>query len=264
MVRKSFYVGGAAVLLLVLLFGGDAWSFVKTGLRNTREAVADNIPVEFQIERARNMIKELDPEIQKNMRVIAKEEVEISGLREELEVLEGKLAKSEKDLARLTGDLRRGDSFYVYAGKSYTSTQVKTDLENRFNRHKSLEATAKKLQQIVTTRQQGLAAAQERLVAMKAARHQLEVDVAQLEARLEMVKLAQSSSNMSFDDSKLSRAKNLVRDISTRIDVAEKLVNAETTPAGEIDLDEKSTVDIAEEVAKYLGGKVEHDIVKLD
>jgi len=233
-------------------------------VKNTRAAVTDNIPIEFQLERARNMIKDLDPEIVKNMRVIAKEEVEISGLKEELGALEAKLAKSEREVLRLTNDLKRGDSTFVYAGKSYTSGQVKTDLENRFNRHKSLKGTAEKLSQIVKTREQGLTAAQERLVSMRAARHQLEVDVAQLEARLELVKLAQSSSNFKFDDSALSRAQSLVKDIGTRIDVAEKLVNADTTPAGEIDLEEKASTDITEEITQFFGNHGEENVVKLD
>jgi hypothetical protein len=267
MVRKSFYVGGAAVLLLVLLFGGDAWSYLKTGVRNTQAAVTDNIPIEFQLERARNMIKDLDPEIVRNMRIIAKEEVEVASLQEELGTLESKLAKSERDVRRLADDLKRGDSTFVYAGKSYSSEQVEKDLENRFNRHKGLKGTAEKLSQIVNTRQQGLSAAQDRLVSMRAARQQLEVDVAQLEARLELVKLAQSSSNFKFDDSVLSRAQNLVKDIGTRIDVAEKLVNADTSPAGEIDLEEKSTTNIREEVTRFFSGadhESQQDIVTLN
>ena len=53
-----------------------------------------------------------------------------------------------------------------------------------------------------------------------------EFQVANLEARQEMVKVAQSTSEFNFDDSRLSRTKELVRDIGCRIDVAEKLVHA--------------------------------------
>jgi chromosome segregation ATPase len=257
------YVGGAAVLLLVLLFGGDAWSYLSTGIRNTQAAVTDNIPIEFQLERARNMIKDLDPEIARNMRIIAKEEVEIAGLKEELGSLEGKLAKSEQQVKRLTNDLQRGDSHFVYAGKSYTSDQVKTDLENRFNRHKALKNTVDSLTKVVSKREQGLTAAQEKLVAMQAAKGQLEADVAELSARYKMVEVAQASSTFKFDNSVLSRCQETVKDIGARIKVAENLVNADTAPAGEIDLEDKATTDITEEVTKFFGG-ADENIVKLD
>jgi len=264
MVKKSLYVGGAAALLLALLFGGDAFSYLKTGVRNTRAAVTDNIPIEFQLERARNMIKDLDPEIARNMRIIAKEEVEICGLKEDLKGLETKLAKSEREVLRLSSDLKRGDSTFVYAGKSYKAEQVKTDLENRFNRHKALKSTVDSLQKVVSKREQGLTAAQEKLSAMQAAKGQLEADVAELAARYKMVEVAQSSSNFKFDNSVLSRAQETVRDIGTRIKVAENLVNADTAPAGEINLEEKATHDITEEVTRFFHGQAEENIVKLD
>jgi len=83
-----------------------------------------------------------------------------------------------------------------------------------------------------------LEAGREKLKAMQAAKSQLEVDVANVEARQEMVKVAQTTSEFNFDDSRLSRTKQLIRDIGCRIDVAEKLVNAETTYPGQINLDD--------------------------
>ena len=263
MLKKSAYVGGAAVLLLVLLFGGDAWSYLRTGVRNTRAAVQDNIPIEFQLERARNMIKDLDPEIAKNMRIIAKEEVEIASLKDESKALDAKLAKSERDVLRLSSDLKRGDNSFVYAGKSYNSEQVKTDLENRFNRHKALKSTVDSLSKVVAKREQGLVAAQEKLAAMQASKGQLEADVAELAARFKMVEVAQSSSNFKFDNSVLSRAQETVKDIGTRIKVAESLVNADTSPLGEINLEEKQHRDITEEVTRFFNG-AEENIVQLE
>ena len=83
----------------------------------------------------------------------------------------------------------------------------------------------------------------------------------------EMVKVAQSTSEFNFDDSRLARTKDLVSDISARIDVAEKLVNAETTYPGEIDLDEAEKTNITEQVTKYFEASSQADesvAVKLD
>ncbi|MGI8977748.1 MAG: hypothetical protein ACR2FY_00840 [Pirellulaceae bacterium] len=268
MVKKSLVVGGVIVLLLGLFFGRDAISYSKTSLGWVRQSVKDAVPVEFELTRARDMIKGLTPEIRHNMHVIATEEVEVQGLRENLAAGEKQIAKNKADIERLSTDLKKGDSHFVYCGKSYTGKQVETDLTNRFEQFKVKEATVGKLRQILTAREAGLTAGREKLKTMEAAKAQLEIDVANLEARLEMVKVAQSSSNFNFDDSRLSRTKELVKDIGTRIDVAEKLVNAETVTPGQINLDEPTATNITEQITEYFKQagetEAEQNVVKLD
>jgi chromosome segregation ATPase len=245
-------LGTAALVLLGLLFGREGFSHVKTSLGWVRQSVRDSVPIEFEISRARQMIKDLDPEIHRNMHLIAKEEVDVRNLRGQLGEAEKQLTKNRSDIERLTRDLKRGDSHFVYCGKSYSAKQVENDLTRRFEQYKVKEATLGKLTQVLAARERGLDAGREKLKAMQSAKGQLEVDVANLEARLEMVKVAQSTSEFNFDDSRLSRTKELVRDIGTRIDVAEKLVNAETTYPGQISLeDEKANGDIAEQITAY-------------
>jgi len=252
MVKKGIVLGIAAAVLLGLVFGREGFSHVKTSLGWVRQSVRDSVPVEFEISRARQMIKDLDPEIHRNMHLIAKEEVEVKNLRGQLSDAEKQLAKNRSDIERLTHDLKRGDSHFVYCGKSYTSKQVENDLTRRFDQYKVKEATLGKLQQVLAARDRGLEAGREKLKAMQAAKSQLEIDVANLDARLEMVKVAQSTSEFNFDDSRLSRTKDLVKDISCRIDVAEKLVHAESTYPGQISLDDQKTSgDITDQITAY-------------
>lgn len=267
MVKKGIAIGGAALLLLGLFFGRDAASYVCTTTGWVRDSVHDSIPVAFEIERAKRMIKDLDPEVHRNMHLIAKEEVEVSNLREQVAVAERQLAKNQADIERLTRDLKQGGSEFVYAGKTYTEKQVENDLARRFEQYKVKASTLEKLQQVLAARERGLSAGREKLKAMQAAKQQLEVDVANMEARLEMVRVAQSTSDFNFDDSHLARTRELVKDIGARIDVAEKLVNAETTYPGQIDLDEAEHANITEQITEYFKQSDDHDaeaIVKLD
>jgi hypothetical protein len=252
MVKKGIMLGVAALVLVGLLFGREGVSHVKTSLGWVRQSVRDSVPVEFEISRARQMIKDLDPEIHRNMHLIAKEEVEVKHLRDQLSDADRQLVKNRSDIERLTYDLKKGDKHFVYCGKSYTSKQVENDLTRRFDQYKVKEATLGKLQQVLGARERGLDAGREKLKAMQAAKTQLEVDVANLEARQEMVKVAQTTSEFNFDDSRLSRTKQLVKDIGCRIDVAEKLVHAETTYPGQISLDDQKTNgDITEQITAY-------------
>jgi len=251
MLKKGLLIGGALVLLLGLFFGRDAMSYTKTSLGWVQQSVRESVPVEFEINRANQMIRDLDPEIHRNMHLIAKEEVDVKGLRDQMAEGEKQLAKNKADIEKLTADLQRGESTFVYCGKNYSARQVELDLTRRFESFKVKEATVNKLRQILAARDNGLIAGREKLKEMQAAKSKLEIDVANLQARLEMVKVAQSTSEFNFDDSQLSRTKDLVKDISARIDVAETLVNAETTYPGQIDLEAAPVSDITEQITKY-------------
>jgi len=252
MVKKGIFLATAVAVLVGLVFGREGFSHVKTSLGWVRQSVRESVPVEFEISRARQMIKDLVPEIHRNMHLIAKEEVDVKHLRDQLFDAEKQLAKNRSDIERLTSDLKDGDKHYVYCGKTYTSKQVENDLTRRFDQYKVKEATLSKLTQVLGARERGLDAGREKLKAMQAAKSQLEVDVANLDARLEMVKVAQSTSEFNFDDSRLSRTKDLIKDIGCRIDVAEKLVHAETTVPGQIALDdERAHGSITEQVMAY-------------
>jgi chromosome segregation ATPase len=259
MLKKSLLVGGAVVLLLGLFFGRDACSYLTTSSRWVKDSVTNNVPVEFQINRARDMIKALDPEIRQNMHLIAKEEVEIDKLAKQVEGQEGALAKSREDILRLKTDLETGDSTFYYASHRYTADQVKSDLEGRFERYKVNEATFDKNQKILAIRQQKLDAARQRLEEMLSAKRELEVQVENLEAENEMLKVAKTASDFNFDDSRLARTKELIEDIRTRIEVDSKLLNEVQHVSGQIQLDEETpddnSADITDRVSEYFGAR---------
>ena len=81
-----------------------------------------------------------------------------------------------------------------------------------------------------------------------------------------MVKVAESTSAaVAFDDSRLSRTREALRDIGARIEVAEKLVATTSSMPDQIQLDEVDTQNVREEVAKYFAEHpASEDIVKLD
>lgn len=266
MFKKSLIASGGVLLLTTMFCGRDAVSYVSTSMGWVQQTVKDSVPIEFELERARHMIKELDPEIRTNMHVIAKEEVEVVRLRDQYAAAQKQLVKDRTDVARLKTDLDEGGSSFVYAGRSYTQKQVETDLARRFERFKTKEATVEKLRQILAARETGLMAANDKLKAMHAAKRQLEVDIENLKARVEMVKVAESTSAaVAFDDSRLSRTRETLRDISARIEVAEKLVATTSSMPDQIPLDETDSKNVSEEVAKYFADHpTTDDIVKLD
>jgi len=251
MLRKLIVGSMLGVGIALLLFGTSAISYVRTSAGYVSEAVQESVPIEFQIDRARGMLKDLIPEVRKNMMVIAKEEVEVKRLEEQIEQTQNRLAKEKEQLLRLQADLSSGGTVFRYAGRSYTADQVKQDLASRFERYKTGEATLASLQQMHAARMKSLEAARQKLEGMLAAKRQLAVEVENLEARLQMLNAAKTTSAYQFDDSQLGRVKELVANLRTRLDVAERLLAAENTYNGEIQLDSPAPENIVDEVAEY-------------
>jgi chromosome segregation ATPase len=262
MIKKALITVVGLGLTMVVLFGRDAASYVGTTYQRLTSSVKECVPVEFQIDRARAMVQDLEPEIRRSMHVIAKEEVALEQLNAQIGGSEQKVEKDKSEILRLQADLGQNKDVYHYASRSYSPEQVKQDLSRRFSRFKVTDETLANLKNMRDARERNLDAAQQKLASMINARRKLEVDVQNLEAKRKLVEVAQASSDYVFDDSQLARAKELINDIRTQLDVSAKLANADVNVEVEIPLDDASPSDITDQVAEYfsLGGHAKPEV----
>lgn len=258
MIRKSLVAVAGASLLAVLFFGRDAVSYMSTSFGWMKDSVKSSVPVEFEIERARRMVKNLVPDIRRNMHVIAQEEIEIERLDKEIAKTESTMSREKAEIMQLKEDLASKQPTYHYGGRTYTVSHVKVDLANRFERYKTHDATLASLRDIQSARRTSLDAARQKLENMLAQKRQLEVDVEQLEAQFKMVEVAQTLSEHNIDDSQLGRVKDLISDIRTRLKVAERLASTPLVE-GEIPVSASpgETENIVDQVAEYFSVQAE-------
>src|SRR5580765_2799211 len=98
MIFKLFKMGAlVAVGALVtggLIFGSELSSYLRSGAKSLRVAVRDNVPIEFGIRRARDLLEGIGPEIHNSVRAIAEQEVETGMLKRDID--ESKLAVAEE------------------------------------------------------------------------------------------------------------------------------------------------------------------------
>jgi len=251
MLMKLVLIGGAATLLSGVSIGTPIWSYARCATHWLTDSASEAVPLEWEMKRARQMIDDLQPEIAKNAKQIAREKIEVAKLERQTTQCDEALAKTQSDIERLSADLRSGDKAYTYGGKTYTAVTVKEDLNNRFNRFKTRRETAEKLQQMLTARQASLRSAADRMDAMLAAKSQLEVEVENLQARVGALRVAQTSSELSLDDSQLSQTRQLLDDIAARIDVEEETVAVDAEYFGEINLEEPASEELLDEISLY-------------
>jgi chromosome segregation ATPase len=251
MIKKLLIGGGIAMLLGGLFFGRDAFSYLGTSIGWVKDSVKQSVPIEFEIERARQMIKNLVPDIRKNMYTIAKEEVEIERLGRQIADTESRLTQDRESILKLKADLESGNEVFQYASHKYNRSDLKSDLAHRFERYKINEATLASLREIAQARNRSLEAARRKLENMIAQKRQLEVEVQNVESRLKMVEAAQTTADYNFDDSRLGRVKELLADLHTKLEVSERLVNSDARFGGEIPVIEPVSENIVQQVTEY-------------
>lgn len=253
MLKKVILSVVGVVAVTGFLFGRDACSYLKTSYRKVTDGVKHSVPTDFQIERAEHMVADLTPVIRESMHVIAKEEVRLKQLEEQIAQRESATAKLEGEILQLQADLTssKNKSVFRYAGREYERDQVERDLSGRFSRFKVDEETLAHLKEMRDARVANLEAARLKFNAMVAAQKKLLTDIENLKAKRQLVEVAQASSEVVFDDSQLARAKGLIDDIRTSLDVKARLANADVNVEGEIPLDTTEHGDIADQVAAY-------------
>jgi septal ring factor EnvC (AmiA/AmiB activator) len=255
MLKKLVLGGAIAGLLGGAVVSTGVWSYGRMAVTSLQQTAKDAVPLEWEIKRAQQMIADLEPEIADNAKRIAHEKLRVARLEKELDKGREGLASAQNDIQRLKTDLEKGDGVFVYSGRTYTSTQVKDDLGRRFDRFKTRKETVAKLEQMLQARESTLVSAQDRMEAMMSAKRQLEVEIENLQARLAAVRVAQTSSELALDDSALSRTRELLDEIATRIDVEEEVTQSAAEYVGGIQLDETNERELLDEITSYFDGE---------
>ncbi len=253
MIKKALFTTALVALIGAFFFGRDVFSYVTTSASWVKDSVRDNVPIEFEIERARKMLKDLKPVVDDNRRRIAREEVEVERLDRQIKAQQTKLQQDQAEILKLKNDLGDGKDTYTYGGRSYSVQQVKVDLSRRFDRYKTSDSTLESLRQMREARQRGLDAATQKLQGVLAAQGKLQLQIENLEARNQLVQAAETTCEYNFNDSELSHLKELVADLQTRIDVRAKLADQENDAYSEIPVSEPSSENIVEQVTNYFG-----------
>ena len=264
MIKKSLFGILALGIVATAILGRDVASYARTLTGNVRDAVKGEIDVEFEVDRAKEMVENLVPDIRECMSIVAEQQVDIRDM--ERVVTERQLAmNTQRDaVLAMRSDLNTQKSEFTYASVNWSRGEVTRDLARRFERLKTAEQTLNADKKILAARREQLAANQDKLEGMLDQKQDLEVKVAQLEARLKQVQAAETVAEMKLDDSRLSRAQKLIRDLNKQLDVKEAMLDAEGKFTGLIPWDgneEPASTDIAAEIDAYFGDKADAELV---
>ena len=260
MILKSikFMVLGTAATLLVggLVFGTDLGSYIKSSTRSISAAVKDNVPIEFELRRAKDLLDEIVPEMHASIRAIAEQEVEIASLRAEIAESEKSLVAHKDHVGKLRTCLSKPGEAFMIGHIQYTRAELKDDLARRFERTKEAEMVLAGKQRLLSNREKSLQAATQLFERTRSARANLENQIAALESQHKMVQMASVGSGVKIDHSKLAQTEQLIAQIKKQLDVAERVLahNAKFVDPS-FPADTVNEKELLTEVDAYLGAE---------
>ena len=262
MCKKATLAVAAVLVVGGLLFGGKLIPYAKTAYRSAVDKAQEAVPIEFQIEAAKDQLKTIGPEINDMVRKIAREKVEIKQLENSVAKQETTLKKRYDEMMVLRNHIQSGDTVYVATnGAAYTNERVREDLKHRFSLYQTAERTLEKEKQILELRQQALSSAFTRLDEAQAQQRELEVQIENLTARNRVVEVTATASQINnFDNSQLSKTREMIDEISSRIDTKEEMLSLAPKYFGQIPVSEDSidlSGDILDEMDAYFNQKAD-------
>ncbi len=250
----------AGVLGLYLVFGSNAPSYIGTVLGEARKSVKEAIPIQFEIQRSERLIREISPQIRACLKDVATGEVEMEDLKEDIARLEKRKEELRQRVFRRKRLLESGRPVYYIAGLEMKRSRVEMDLARVFEEYRNCVSLLEGKKRLLQGQGRALEAARRKLAAVLNERARLEDMLRSLKAQKRQVDaLAAQSKKFDLDDSNLVQAREALKEVKKRLDVAQRMLeadflDAEIPGAGD---GEESHKDILAEVDRYFAGKAE-------
>ncbi len=236
---------------LVATVGPDGISYLLTAGRLASEKVRAQVPIEFELERARTMIDDLIPDVKRNLMVIAQEKAEVERTREDLELARQRMGNHREELAAQRSDV--GNGIYLVSHRPVQRDEALRDLARRFELSQIADDTVKAKQQVLNAREASLNSAIATCERTMRAKRELEVKVENIKARMRQMQSIPVSKRIDFDTSKVAKIEKVLDGLDMKLHVAERLAQTEGSYEELIDSYSTPAVDdIEERVDLYL------------
>ncbi|MBN1816067.1 MAG: hypothetical protein JW828_01825 [Sedimentisphaerales bacterium] len=253
--KRGVVITAAAAVVGGLVFGTEAISYVKSCAHWTRSTVKDSVPIEFELQRAQQLLDEIMPEIHQNIRLIAQEEVEIAALKSDLTRSQESFSEEEQRIKALRNCLNTQQVTYTFAGRDFNREELKQDLAWRFERFKEAQIVMDSKKQMLNTRENALSASMQMLDRARTQKRILASKIEALQAKHRLVKASTIGSGVQFDNSKIAQTEKLIGEIKKRLDVAEKVLAYESHFVQTVPVESVRETELLQEIDQHFAPK---------
>jgi chromosome segregation ATPase len=210
-----------------------------------QNAVKNSIPLKFELQRARDMLEEIIPEMHTNIKLIAQEEVEIAALKSDIERSEELLVKAEHRIEKLRNMHTLHKASYRFNSQTVDRQQLTGELAHRFEQFTEAQVIVESKRRLLSARKQSLQGALKLLEKTRSQKTILASKIETLESQHRLVQAASVGAPVKIDNTKLAQTEKLLVHIKKRLDVAERILAHQAHFVDPLALDEQP-IDEAE------------------
>lgn len=253
MCRKAF---GGLVLLGVgayLLTGTSLGSYAKTAYAQTVGYFKGQIPIEFQIDRAKQLVGDLVPEIHKAARDIAVEEVRVGRVKDEIARAESELREQQVAILALRDKLKETGSPVSIGGQKVDREDVERDLSRRFKAFKRVSENVDQRKGLLVSREAKLSAARETYQELIETRKELESEIESLDSQQKILDARKVAQRILVDEGRFEHARAALDEIKERLAVEQKMIEQQGFLSEPINVDELPPANLTEEIDSFFG-----------
>ncbi len=243
---KWTVIGGVAVVGVgALVFGTDLFSYAFTSGKMIKSAMEDSIPVQVKIQRARDLMEDLIPEMHANLRLVAKEEVEVAALEKEIARERDRVDSEREKVRKIRKDL---EVLPVSYGNGVNSQFKLEEMSQRFERFRTSELLLAGREKLLANRRKSLGAAIQQLERTRLARVELAAQIEALEGQFYLLQAQQSSSKLSINNTKLAQTERLLADLKKQLMIAQRVLERESELTEAVPVPAVSAENLAERI----------------
>jgi chromosome segregation ATPase len=259
MLKKALIGVGVLLVGAVLWTTTDVGSYVSTAWKQGKAYAKKQVPPEFQIKRAEEMLQNLDKVDDRLISEMARQMVAIKQLQKEVAVMEENVEKQRLAIKDQNDQLK---NWTVGRINGQNKDQFALGLERAFKRFRTMEQTVQTKKDLLVQHEERLAATKEQREGLKAQKTDLQARIEGLQTQIALLRAAETRTKCRIDNgelSELAKVKELVDSLEQQLDtqMTELQLREEikvTAPAPAT----TSSTSIVQEIDAYFGetGKV--------
>jgi len=257
MVKKGLLGAALTAGALYLVFGTSAPSYVRTAFHKVRHSAQDAVPVQFDIDRVREEVVNLERPIKENMEAYYRTQVDVEHLDREIATVQANLDGEKKAILALRESVASG-AVHKVGHVVYTADEVRGELGRRLDHYRAVNKILADKQAIVKSKREIMEAAKQQLITMTSQKKELLTRLEAIEARLKLIEAKRQTSEYNFDDGgALAQVKQSVADLEKRIEVQARMAEDGRFTDAVIPAFVESSRDVVNEVDKEFGNGTE-------
>jgi chromosome segregation ATPase len=254
MCKKLCLAVGAVIVGLVAITFTGLGTKMQVKWQQATQWMDSKVSPETKLQELKVEQGKIDKDIKKHLGTLAAMEVECDRLDAQLTARKKVQADLREEIAAMNKALDSKEEKVAYNGKNYRQSELAMKLESKVHDYENGKSVIKTQEQVLASKRQTLELAHERIRAMRAQKDELQRTIADLETRIEKLKVKQADCPFDVDDSQVSKCKALADKIDRQIAEEEKKAELYATygydKKNATSLREKKNVEDVREAAK--------------